>query len=113
MFRVDSYEFGRIVINGRVYTHDVLILPDRIERWWRKKGHRVCPEDLKEVMEEKPQILVVGRGYSGEMEVPEETVRVLGEKGIELVAEETGKAVESFNRLSKTKRVAAALHLTC
>lgn len=113
MLRVDSYEFGRIVINGRTYTHDVLILPDRVERWWRREGHRVHPEDLREVLEGRPEVLVVGKGYSGEMEVPEETVRALRERGIELVAEETRKAVESFNRLSKTKRVVAALHLTC
>ncbi|MEM2865656.1 MAG: Mth938-like domain-containing protein [Candidatus Hadarchaeales archaeon] len=113
MSRVDSYEFGRIVIDGKVYTSDVLILPGGVRKWWRREGHRLSPEDLREVLEERPEVLVVGRGYSGEMEVPPETVRAVRERGIELVAEVTAKAVESFNRLSRGRRVAAALHLTC
>ncbi len=113
MPRIDSYEFGKIVIEGKVYTSDVLILPSGVREWWRREGHRLSPEDLKEVLEERPEVLVVGRGYYGEMEVPPETVREVRRRGIELVAEVTGRAVESFNGRSGGRRVAAALHLTC
>lgn len=30
MARVDHYEFGRIVIDGREETRDLIILPDRV-----------------------------------------------------------------------------------
>ncbi|MCS7132027.1 MAG: MTH938/NDUFAF3 family protein, partial [Hadesarchaea archaeon] len=70
-------------------------------------------DDRKEALAEGPEMLVVGKGYSGRMEVPRETAEHIRAKGIELVAEDTRKAVEIYNRLSKSKRVVAALHLTC
>jgi hypothetical protein len=40
MARIDHYEFGRIIIDGREETKDLIILPDRVVRnWWRQEGH--------------------------------------------------------------------------
>ena len=114
---IESYSFGVIVIDGKRYTSDVIVLPERvISGWWRKEGHRLAVEDLKEVLEveAKPEVLVVGTGYSGLLRVPREVEQHLKREGIELVAQPTREACETFNRLlSQGKRVAAALHLTC
>lgn len=111
---IESYDFGRIVVDGRVYTSDVIVFPNRVRSdWWRREGHVLHTDDLKEIMRERPEVLVVGTGYSGLMEVPRETVEYVRSKGVELVAENTQKAVEVFNALSKSKRAIAALHLTC
>ncbi|MEM2281961.1 MAG: MTH938/NDUFAF3 family protein [Candidatus Hadarchaeales archaeon] len=110
---IESYEFGRIVIDGKVYTSDVLVFPDRVrEGWWRKEGHRLDVEDLEEVLEFKPEVLVVGTGYSGCMEVPQSTKNFLEMRGIRVLEAPTKEAAELFNRMVK-KRKAAALHLTC
>jgi len=111
---IDSYDFGRIVINGRTYTSDVIIFPNRVkDEWWRREGHRLHIEDIEEVIEERPEVLVVGRGYSGLMEVPKEIADYLRSRRIELIAEDTKKASEIYNKLSKSKKIVAALHLTC
>lgn len=112
---IDSYDFGQIVINGRHYTSDVIVLPDRVrESWWRKEGHRLHVEDIEGVVqEEKPEVFVVGTGYSGLMRVLPETVEYLRGKGVELVVERTREACEVFNRLVGSRRVVAVLHLTC
>ena len=65
---IESYDFGLIVIKGRRYTSDVIVFPERvIEGWWRKEGHRIYVEDLKEILdrEPRPEVLVVGTGYYG------------------------------------------------
>lgn len=111
---IESYTFGRIVIKGQAYTSDLIIYPARVDaRWWRKEGHRLQPVDLEEVMKEKPEILVVGTGYSGLMKVPPETSDYLRSQGIEVIAERTQEAWQTYNRLSQNRRVVAALHLTC
>jgi len=111
---IDSYAFGQIVVDGRTYTSDIIIFSDRIKgNWWRREGHRLHPEDIEEVVNEKPEVIIVGRGYSGLMEIPSETADHLKAKGIELIAENTGKATELYNKLSKSRKVVAALHLTC
>jgi len=111
---IDSYEFGRIVINGKRYDSDLIVFSDKVRSgWWRKEGHRLHVEDLKEVLEVKPEVLVVGTGYSGLMTVPPETRKYIESEGIELMAQKTTEACETFNRLVKSRKVVAALHLTC
>jgi hypothetical protein len=114
MPRIEDYRFGRIVIDGQSYTHDVIIYPDRVDgSWWRKEGHRLAPEDLPEVLRRPPEVLVIGQGNPGLMAVPPETRRRFEEAGIALVVEPTARACETYNRLSREKRTVAALHLTC
>lgn len=111
---IDSYDFGRIVINGKRYNGDLIVFSDKVrDGWWRKEGHRLHVEDLKDVLEAKPEVLVVGTGYSGLMTVPPETRKYVESEGIELIAQNTAEACETFNRLVKSRKVVAALHLTC
>ena len=112
---VDDYRFGRIAVNGRVYTKDVLILPAGVQSpWWRGEGHRLAPADLEAVLADPPDTLVIGTGYYGNMAVPEETVAVLEREGVAVWVGRTTEAVAELNRLQQeAARVAGALHLTC
>ncbi len=112
---IDSYQFGKIVIEGKSYSSDCIILGDSVQSdWWRKQGYSLSAKDLKDVIAAKPSVLIVGCGASGLMKVPDETRQVLQEHDIRLEALDTAKAVERFNELSQTGvDIAAALHLTC
>jgi len=114
---IDSYEFGMIVIDGRRHTSDVIVFPDRVlEGWWRREGHHLNIVDLEKVFETetKPEVLVVGTGYSGIMAVSSEVREALRSRGIKLVAQPTRQACATFNELLKANRkVVAAFHLTC
>jgi len=114
---IESYEFGAIVINGKGYTSDVIVLPERvIDGWWRKEGHKVHIEDIEEILkqEPKPEVLVLGTGYYGLVEIPWEIENTLKSHGIELVAQPTKEACQTFNEILKSnKLVAGAFHLTC
>ncbi len=112
---IDSYQFGKIVIDGVEYSSDCIILGNSVQaNWWRKRGHLLSAEDLQPVIAAKPTLLIVGCGASGLMKIPNETRHVLLEEEIQLEAADTAKAVERFNELSQTDvNIAAALHLTC
>lgn len=112
--KIEAYAFGHIVIAGRSYSSDVIVLPDRVvEGWRREEGHRLEPADLFEVMEAGPEMLVVGTGCYGAMEVPEATAAWVRARGVELAVFDTAAAAEYFNDVSGKMRTAAALHLTC
>jgi hypothetical protein len=112
--KIEHYSFGRIIIDGKTYTSDVIIYPGRVDSsWWRKEGHNLQVVDLGDVINAKPQVLVIGTGSSGAMRVSRDTISHLESKGIEVHVERTDKAVELFNKLQKDKIVIAALHLTC
>jgi hypothetical protein len=111
---IDSYKFGQIVIDGKIHKKDVIILPHEvIAGWWRKEGHLLQLADLQEVLEVKPEALIVGRGASSQMRVPFEVQEQLINAGIELVSLPTQEACQEYNQRSQTGSIAAALHLTC
>ncbi len=112
---IDSYQFGKIVIDGQSYSSDLIILGGSVQSdWWRKQGHSLVVEDLKTILEAKPSVLVVGCGASGQMEVPGQTRQALKEHNIELETFDSYKAVQKFNEFSEAGlNVAAAIRLTC
>ncbi|MFQ6107720.1 MAG: Mth938-like domain-containing protein [Thermoplasmata archaeon] len=111
---IDSYEFGRIVVNGREYRSDVIIHSEGVDSsWWRKEGHSLCVEDLERIMTRHPRILIVGTGYSGVMKVPPEVVKMLDSRGIEVIVRRTAEACKEYNERAGSQGVVAALHLTC
>jgi len=113
--KIDSYSFGHIVIDGRSFTSDVILYRDHVDAsWWRQEGHRLLPEDLTDVLRARPDILIIGTGYSGIMTVPKNTVAHIESQGIEIKVERTTQAVASYNSLQgHNKHIIAALHLTC
>jgi hypothetical protein len=111
---IESYSFGRIVIDKKLYTTDVIVFPDRVEdKWWRKKGHKVYLADIGEIFKENPETLVVGTGYIGRMKVLPETKKRIESAGVQIVIEKTREACKTYNQLSKSKKTVAALHITC
>ena len=114
MNTIESYNFGQIVINGKKYTSDVIIFPDRVQGdWWRDESHELTLKDITGIMSENPEILLVGTGASGLMRVLPEVEREAEARNIQLIAQPTGEACETYNQLSPVQRVVAALHLTC
>ncbi len=111
---IDSYRFGKIVVDGQAYTSDVIIYPDRVDAdWWREKGHSLCMEDLKEVIAAKPEVLVIGTGLPGLMSVPEDVRSHLEQQDIEVIVQNTGQAWKTYNARSNNDKTVAAFHLTC
>lgn len=136
---IDSYQFGEIVIDGKRYTGDVIVYPDHVQgNWWRKEGHELCLDDIREVLENKPrppmcigergkpETVIVGTGAANCMRVLPETEKHLRSQGIKLTALPTEKAVKTYNQLiikgekpglrscfGGVGKVIACLHLTC
>lgn len=112
---IEKYSFGSINIEGIIYKKDVIIFPERIySPWWREKGHSLSISDLKEVISYNPEMLIIGTGAYGVMDVPNSTIEFLQDNGIEAKVFNTKEAVNFFNKeIEIGKNVVACLHLTC
>jgi hypothetical protein len=113
MARLEGYRFGRVIVDGREETRDVIVLPSRVIRnWWRKDGHALVLDDLGDVVDELPELLVVGTGAAGQMEPDPATLKTLRDRGVEVEVLRTDEAVRRYGAADPA-RTAAALHLTC
>lgn len=115
--RIETYSFGRMVIDGEEYQNDLMICGSQINRdWVRKSGHLLEPEDLEWIVEREPDLLIVGKGSTGKMKVSEQTRSFLKDQGIDIWLGRTGEAVDHFNSIrgsGEPDLISAAFHLTC
>jgi hypothetical protein len=112
--RIDGYRFGEIIIGGKRYHRDLMVKGEAVlDSWWREEGHTVRMEDLLPLLDDPPDMLVVGQGDPGLMEVPEEVRDALRAKGIAVSVAPTRDAVTQFNAAADRCKVAGAFHLTC
>ncbi len=112
---IEEYKFGSITIDGKTYEHDVQLFPGcEVRLWWRKTSHEVTLDDIKGVIEQKPEIIAFGTGSPGMLEIPDDVKEKIKSQKIELIIEPTAKAIEKFNELEKGgKKVIGLFHLTC
>jgi hypothetical protein len=112
---VEHYKFGRVVVDGRAYTSDVIVWPEGVDdTWWRAEGHRLARQDLEPILNKAPDVIIIGTGAQGTMRVPPEVRDYMEEQCDEVHVEATEQACGLYNELSGgTQRVVAALHLTC
>jgi hypothetical protein len=112
---IEMYEFGAMRVAGQVHHHDLKIVENRIiGDWLRRQGHLLCAEDIKDILGVGIDILVVGTGAYGGMEVSDGVAEAVSRRGIEFVAQPTKEAAETFNDFhNEGRRLAGAFHLTC
>ena len=111
---IESYTFGRMEIKGQAYTSDLILFPNKInDSWWRETGHKLSLKDIEDVLQEIPEVIVIGTGFYGILEVEEEVKEKAQSKGITLIIEKTENAVQSYNEIASQKKTIGAFHLTC
>jgi hypothetical protein len=113
---IDEYRTGsHMTVNGKTYHQDLKIIRSEVKgNWWRQKGHHLAVGDIDDILAARPQILIIGTGYAGNMRVPESVRQTLQKFQIKVIAQITADATATFNRLSaEGKDVAGAFHLTC
>jgi len=111
---IEKYQFGKIIINGSSYYSDVIVFPDFVQdNWWRGEGHFLKISDLESIIKYKPDVLIIGTGMYGLMNIENTLIQELNKYGIRnIIVEKTKEACEIYNNESCSKKV-AALHLTC
>ncbi len=124
---IEEYQFGEIIINGKKYTHDIEIRVRKnpsqkyefeVLDWWRKEGHIIDIDDIKQCLEINPQIIIIGTGAYGVAKITQELKEFLEKKKIKLISDHTGEAVKTFNILLERKEeeigaMVGFFHLTC
>jgi len=111
---INSYSFGTITIDNNKFTKDLVIFPEKINSNWRRKtGHLLTEDDIAEILDYKPEVLIIGTGASGLMKVDDRVKDKLKSLGIEFIIKKTSEAVTEYNRIYKDKKVVCVLHLTC
>ncbi len=114
--KIESYAFGSMAIDGRVYRSDLMIMPDGrvMDNWWRKTSHLLIRDDIASLIQAAPKVIIAGTGANGLMAIDPALSRDLAKSRIELAALPSEKAAALFNETWQPDgSVGACFHLTC
>ena len=110
---IDSYEFGKMTVNGIDYHSDLIITPTKIiDSWWRHNGHYLTLDDLPKIDWSVLHTVIIATGWLGLMKVDQAVHDLLEENEIGFVIKPTPIAVKEFNRSVYDLKL-GLFHLTC
>lgn len=119
---IELFEWGVFQINGQIHSadgegagKDVFVHAGSVLPWSERKGHRLKPHMVTCVHEIGIDILVIGNGVHGAIEVTGKTKKAIKTAGIkELIIQRTPDACQTYNKLfTEGKHVALLAHGTC
>ncbi len=113
--KINSYSFGSITIDNKIYQKDIIVFPEKVRpNWIRIKGHSMELADIKEIIDYHPETLIIGTGAYGLLTIPSSTSKALSKNKIKLITENTKKACAVFNEhIKNNTKTVGAFHLTC
>ncbi len=111
--RFDSTSFGRVVLDGRVFTHDIIVTADGsvLDRPKNMGSHTLSDSEVKSLLQGRPEVIVIGTGQYGSLKVGEDAMNSLRRDGARIVVLPTPAAIREFNAADGRK--AALIHVTC
>ncbi|HYE50303.1 MAG TPA: Mth938-like domain-containing protein [Azospirillaceae bacterium] len=106
---IDTYGPGLFRVANTVYTHPVIVFPDRVAAWAVTDFPNLKLEDFAEVAAASVEILLIGSGAKMQL-MHSSLKRALRDAGIRADVMDTGAACRTYNvLLAEERRVAAAL----
>ena len=115
-FKIRSTEHGKSTAGQTLGVgKDICLIGEAVSRWKERKWRLLNEKMVECVLNRGIEILVIGNGALGAIEVPEKVKNYLRQNGIkEIIVEKTPRACATYNRLFKEGvRVALLAHGTC
>jgi hypothetical protein len=110
---ITNYSFGKMIVDGKTFKNELQILPTGIvKKWSPSDPHYILPVDIEEIVNSSIKALVFGNGANGEAAMPDETIKFIKAKNIQIYIMNTHEAVKLFNESSK-EALGAIFHLNC
>jgi len=119
---IEAFEWSRFQINGQIHSaegqgagKDIFLWDGRVSSWTARKGHQLKPNMVASACKEDIEILVIGNGVHGAIEVTEKTKETIRAAGIKkVIIQKTPEACVTYNRyIHEGANVALLAHGTC
>ncbi len=116
--RITGLSWGSVETEAGTFR-DAKLWPDGGRAWdWNETGTDhvpgVQPADVEELLNNGAEVVVVGRGQEGRLQVMDETLARIEDQGASAEVFETPTAIERYNELAQQGvAVGALIHSTC
>ena len=111
---IDDHKFGSFVVDGRMYLGDIKIVNNRVRHWEDRRKHIITLENIKDLLESNPEMIIIGTGNSGLLKIHENVKEIIMGRRIKLFIDKNLSAIKKYNEtISENRKGAALFHATC
>lgn len=115
---IEDLSWGRVEVEDHGSFRDAKLWPGGARGWdWNETGTSHVPgtqvADVREVVEQGAEIVILSKGQNERLQVQQETLDWLSERGVETEVLESNAAVRRYNELAGAEPVGALIHSTC
>jgi hypothetical protein len=116
--RITSVSWGRLQIDDGSTFRDAKLYPGGSREWnWRETGTSHHPgiqmADVQELLDHGARVVILSRGMNGNLQVKQDTLETLKEKGVAFHVLQTEEAVQLYNDIRERQPVGGLFHSTC
>jgi hypothetical protein len=116
--RIASVSWGRLQIDDGSTFRDAKLYPGGSREWnWRETGTSHHPgiqmADVQELLDHGARVVILSRGMNGNLQVKQDTLETLKEKGVAFHVLKTEEAVQFYNDIRERQPVGGLFHSTC
>lgn len=119
--KISDLSWGSVEVDGPDGTEtyrDAKLWPGGSRGWdWNETGTShvpgIQPADVEEVVDNGAETVILSRGQNRRLQVQDETLEWLEERGVEVEVLESNEAVRRYNELADEADVGALIHSTC
>jgi hypothetical protein len=119
MAKIDSFNFGFIVVDEKQYSSDIVILPDgtvkeRTPGKGRLGSHTIARGEIEALTKTQPEVILIGTGVQNMARLAHDAEFYLTEPDLDLTLLPSNEVVKKYNQLIEDgEKVAALIHITC
>ncbi|MBN1188730.1 MAG: hypothetical protein JXA46_03170 [Dehalococcoidales bacterium] len=119
MAKIDSFNFGFIVVDEKQYSGDIVIFPDgtvkeRAPGKGRLGSHTITRSEIEALTKSQPETILIGTGVQNMARLARDAEFYLMEPDLNLTLLPSNEVVKKFNKLVEDgEKVAALIHVTC
>ncbi len=117
---ITNFEWATFTIDGQIHSpekeigKDIFLSPEGVSAWHERKGHKLKRSMVKRALALKPEVLIIGNGVEGALEIGKKARKEIEDAGVKLVVLRTPEACRVYNQLYRLgKRVILLAHGTC
>lgn len=114
--RIEAIAWGKIEVEGVVTFRDAKLFPGGAREWgWRETGTEhvpgIQPTDVRELLDHGGATVVLSQSMLKRLGIRPETLGLLKQQGLGVMCRR--RAVDLYNDLRRTERVAGLFHTIC
>jgi hypothetical protein len=119
MAKIDSFNFGFIVVDEKQYSGDIVILPDgtvkeRNPGKGRLGSHTIARSEVEALTKTQPEVILIGTGMQNMARLAHDAEFYMTEPDVNLEIMPSKEVVKKYNQLVEDgEKVAALIHVTC